>query len=96
MSEIAQVRPRITHVAIRVGDAIYALPAPNRHHHIIRWMVDEKGFDTVEAHGDDQGFVDADGHYLTRKQALVSAQLNDQMRVDQPVWHGELYSENLW
>lgn len=89
-------RPKITHVAIRVDDVIYALPAPNRHHHIIRWMVDEKGFDTVEAHGDDQGFLDAEGSYLTRQQALVSAQANGQMRTDRPVWHGELYSENLW
>jgi hypothetical protein len=87
---------RITHVALRIGGTVYALPAPNRHHHVIRWLVDEKGFATVEAHGDDQGFVDSLGNYLTRAQAYRVAQAAGQLRPDRPNWNDELYSENLW
>ena len=89
-------RPRITHVAIRVGDTIYALPKPNRHHHVIRWMVDAKGFETVESHGDDQGFVDEAGTYLTREQALVSALMNGQVKDPTDIRCGQLFSEDVW
>lgn len=89
-------RPRITHVAIRVNDVIYALPAPNRHHHVIWWMVDDKGFETVHASGDNQGFVDAEGSYLTRQQALVAALANDQVKDSSQVRCNMLFSEDVW
>jgi hypothetical protein len=50
----------------------------------------------VDVGGENQGFLDESGRYLTRKQALVSAQVNGQMREDRPVWGDQLYSENLW
>lgn len=89
-------RPRITHVAIRFQGKVYALPAPNRHHHVIAHICQEAGVSFVDSHGEDQGFLDESGRYLTRKQALISAQVNGQMREDRPVWHNELYSENVW
>jgi len=89
-------RPPITHVAIHFRGQVWSLPAPSRHHDVIRLIVERSGADRVDTHGDDQGFLDADGRYLTRRQALISARANDQMRVDRPVWHNELYSENLW
>lgn len=70
-------RPKITHVAIRFRGQVYALPAPNRHHHVIRHIVETTGVDSVDTHGDDQGFLDESGRYLNRKQALVSAIHND-------------------
>lgn len=88
--------PKITHVAVRFRGEIYSLPPPNRHHHVLWKIAAETGAKSVDALGDDQGFLDESGQYLTREQALVSAQANDQMRADRPVWHDELYSENLW
>jgi hypothetical protein len=89
-------RPKITHVAIRFRGTVYSLPEPNRHHNVIRHIVDTEGVSHVDSYGEDQGFLDETGRYLTRKQALVSAQLNDQIKEGSTIYHGELYSENLW
>ena len=51
---------------------------------------------TVDSHGDDQGFLDNTGKYLNRKEALEVAKINGQLRSDRPIWHNELFSENLW
>lgn len=90
-------RPPITHVAVRFRGVVRSLPSPNRHHDVIRAIVEaDPSVTYVDARDEDQGFLDASGRYLTRKQALVSARLNDQLRADRPIWHDELYSENLW
>ena len=93
-------RPPITHVAIRFQDKIWSLPRPYRHHHIIRliiWLSDfgDQSISHVDAYGDDQGFLDAKGRYLTRAQAQVSAELNNQIK-NGKVIGGPLTSEDLW
>lgn len=88
--------PRITHVAIRFRDRIWTLPAPNRHHDVIRHIIDSTGVDAVDVPVEDEGFADATGRFLNRKQALFVAEMNDQLRADRPIWHGQLFSENLW
>lgn len=90
-------RPPITHVAVRFRDVVYSLPRPNRHHDVLRKIREETGEERLtNMNGENQGFLNESGRYLTRKQALISAQLNGQTREDRPIWHGELYSENLW
>lgn len=90
-------RPKITHVAIRFEGVTYSLPAPNRHHDVIRHIAETTGAATVDAHGDDQGFLDESGRYLNRKQALISAELNDQLKENSLGEKlGELYSEDVW
>ncbi len=87
----------ITHVAIRFGGKIWSLPKPNRHHHIMLQIIkDNPEIKYVDAHGDDQGFLNEDGEYLTRAEAFVVAKENGQLRADRPIWYDELYSENLW
>jgi hypothetical protein len=88
---------RITHVAIRFQGTTYALPAPNRHHDVIRYIVETAGVETVDVHDDDQGFLDESGHYLTRRQALRIAQQEKQLleRAIGPKL-GWLYSEDVW
>lgn len=86
----------ITHVAIRFNGIIYSLPKPNRHHHVIWLIVEKTEVDTVDSHGEDQGFLDSEGNYLTRKEALDNARFNGQLRDDRSIWNEELYSENLW
>lgn len=88
--------PKITHVAIRFNGVIYSLPAPNRHHNVIRHIVETTGVKYVDSRGDDQGFLDEAGNYLARRYALKVARLNGQLRLDRPIIHKELYSENLW
>jgi hypothetical protein len=93
-------RPRITHVAVRFQDKIYSLPEPNRHHDVLRLIYEtlSPGTKMIGVNGDNQGFLDESGRYLTRGQALVSAQLNDQILPGDrgKIIGDRLYSENLW
>ena len=90
------MKPPITHVAIRFQGKVWSLPKPNRHHHVIWYIVKETGVDHVDSYGKDQGFLDSSGKYLSREEALISAKHNGQLREDRPIWNNELYSENLW
>ena len=85
-------RGRLTHVAIRFRGVLYALPAPNRHHHVIREIMRQNP-DLCSVNNDEQGFLDEFGHFLNRKQALVSAVLFNQLRTEP---RGVLTSEDLW
>lgn len=89
-------RPRITHVAIKFQGTTYSLPAPNRHHHVIRLIVDTTGVSNVSVYPDEQGFLDETGRFLTRKQALISALQNNQVKDPSKVMLGMLFSEDLW
>ena len=98
MSAGSSDRAPITHVAIRYKGKVWSLPAPNRHHHVIRMIADETGdkyIDCRDANGD-QGFLDADGRYLDRKQALVLALCNKQVKDENDIRCGMLFSEDLW
>jgi hypothetical protein len=89
-------RPPITHVAVRFAGRIFSLPRPNRHHHVIWKIVEETGAETVDSRDEDQGFLDESGRYLTRKQALVNALLNKQVKDESEIRLGQLYSEDVW
>lgn len=91
-------RPVITHVAIRWDDRVWSLPKPYRHHDIIRMVANLTGataIDCSDSRGD-QGFLDESGRYLNRKQALVSALLNKQVKDENDIRCGMLFSEDLW
>jgi hypothetical protein len=89
-------RPKITHVAIRFQEKIWSLPRPYRHHHIFRMICYlDPDVTCVNSHGEDQGFLDESGRYLTRDQAEVSANLNDQIKGGKIIG-GVLTSEDLW
>jgi len=49
----------------------------------------------VDTSGEDQGFLDASGQYLTRKQAEVNAFANNQVK-NGKIIGGVLTSEDLW
>ncbi len=86
----------LTHVAIRFQGKIWSLPAPYRHHHIIRVIImldpDVTHVDTSQS---DQGFLDSSGRFLNRKQALVNAELNGQIKNGKLIG-SILTSEDLW
>jgi hypothetical protein len=87
----------ITHVAIRFQGQVYSLPAPNRHHDVIRLIVEQTGVKTVDAREDDQGFLIDGEQYARRKPALRHAQECGQLKPDTlgPKL-GKLYSEDVW
>jgi len=87
----------ITHVAIRFQGKIWSLPAPNRHHHVIRMIAEETGVKYVDALGDDQGFLIDGEKYCRRKPALRIAKECGQLKPDcLGLKLGELYSEDVW
>jgi hypothetical protein len=102
---VEEGRPKITHVAVRFQGRTWSLPRPYRHHHVLRviwWLAEEFGewtkekVDSIDAHGEDQGFLDEEGRYLNRKQALVNAELNGQFKPGHPTVPYELFSEDIW
>lgn len=89
-------RTKIIAAAIRYDGNIYTLPPPNRHHHIINHIVKLTGVNYIDTHHDDEGFIDENNNYLTRRQALVSAIVNNQILDMNKIYAQELCSENLW
>lgn len=82
----------ITHVAIAYKGNIYSLPAPNRHHHVIRMIGGISG-------PHEEGFLDACGRFHGRIAAMELAKDNGQLQRTPGVknYQGpELYSEDLW
>lgn len=87
---------RLVGVAIRLDDGeVFSLPAPNRHHDVIREIRRARGMD-VHVSGDRQGFITDAGEFLSRKQALDVANIQGQIikGPSAPV-HG-LFSEDVW
>lgn len=80
----------ITHVAIRFEGKVWSMPSPFRHHDVIKLIVANTDAQYVDAHGDDQGFLDAHGRYRSREEAyLIAANAGQVPRT-------QLYSEDLW
>jgi hypothetical protein len=93
MNHEAYERAKLTHVAIRFQGKVYSLPAPNRHHHVISLIVQETDVDHV--YGEEQGFLDAKGTFLNRRQALVNAQLHNQLKSGTVIRAERLFSEDV-
>lgn len=86
----------ITHVAVRFKGVIYSLPSPNRHHHVLWKIIQETKASHVDASGDDQGFLDDAGNYLTRQEALAVALQCNQVKDPSDIRAGRLFSEDVW
>ena len=78
--------PTITHVAIQYEGKTYK---PNRHHHVIRMIGGIQGPDI-------QGFLDSNGKFLTREEAVIVALESGQISSDHVIRSGELFSEDIW
>lgn len=83
---------QITHVAIKYANKVFSLPAPNRHHDVIRMIGGINGPDV-------QGFLDANGVFLNRKLAFEVATQTGQIKRPDTLgtYQGsQLFSEDLW
>lgn len=88
--------PPITHVAIRFAGHVWSLPRPFRHPDVLYMIVSHLKVDSVDAAcADDEGFLDRDGRYLTREQALLRAQARCQI-LSGRIIGSVLTSEDLW
>lgn len=81
---------RVTEVAMRCGDLIVSGEAPRRHHDLISEINTRGWGDTGRW---EQGFLDADGAFLNRREAAQRALWAGQVK---HLAHMELFSEDLW
>ena len=86
----------LTHVAIRFQGKVWSLPAPHRHHHVIRHIVEQTGVPRVDADEDDQGFLDENETYYRRAPALNHALRCGQVKDKANVRMNRLFSEDVW
>lgn len=87
----------ITHVAIKYGNhdhsVQYSLPAPSRHSHVIRIIKE----DTENPFSFDvQGFLDNEGIFVNRREALDIALKANQIIDINNIRANRLFSEDLW
>lgn len=84
---------KITLAAARTPDGkIWSVPRPGRHDAVLHRVIDESGFKSTDA---EQGFVDDEGDFYTRAEALELVTTNGQL--DRPlIGGGILTSEDLW
>jgi hypothetical protein len=85
-------KEHITRVAVVYNNTVYSLPAPDRHHHVLRVIYKEH--QTSSPHK--SGFLNNMGVYLTRQQALTVALAAGQVKDPNNVHAGKLFSEDLW
>lgn len=84
----------ITHVAIIHKDVTYSLPKPNRHHHVIKYIVEEcKQTPPVSGL---QGFLTKNGKFLNRTNARILAEETNQILPNADLRANILFSEDLW
>lgn len=88
----APLQLRVETAAIRIGEAVFTLPRPNRHHNVM-WWLSTLGIGSGQMH--DQGFVLSDGSYASRRRAYGVAEDAGQLLGDPPVL-GTLFSEDVW
>ena len=84
--------PKITHVAIKYAGNTHVLPAPYRHHHVIREIGGICG-------PHEEGFLDDTGRFYSRIAAMQLAKDAGQLirrKGEQYYQRNELYSEDLW
>lgn len=84
----------ITHVAIKCRGAVFHLPSPARHVHVLALAIASQGW--PEIGGDTYGFLDHMGNFLTRVEALAHAHACQQECRTPPGAVSGLYSEDIW
>lgn len=86
---------RIVAAAVKFGDLVISLPAPDRHHHIIHAAARLRG---KPGSGDAQGFLTSEGRFVDRKAAWAIAEAAGQLLERAPTDKrgGTLYSEDVW
>ena len=89
---------QITHVAIKQCGIIYSLPAPHRHHDVIRLISTTTNERMITRGPAIQGFLTSEGEFLDRKQAYLLACMTNQIKRDRDSGYqgNSLFSEDLW
>jgi hypothetical protein len=84
---------KIVAAAVNAYGAIWSLPRPNRHHHIL-WAIDGAGLCAIAPGPEAQGFLTSDGRFVNRIEGAQIAKNAEQYTA--LIAPPELYSEDLW
>lgn len=87
------MQERIISVAISAFGVISSLPAPARHHDVLRKLYD---FNPLLLGPDTQGFMTSAGRYVNRRDAAMIAIEAGQVVSTDLISAPELFSEDLW
>lgn len=81
-----------------VEEHLFTLPAPYRHHHVLRGISKlNLGFSNFFKYTDIQGFYSEQDKFLTREEAFILATKNSQIIEKSGNPHStELFSEDVW
>lgn len=82
----------IVGVAVKYRGAIWQLPKPARHHHVL-WALDQV-IPGAAIHAHEQGFIDETGRFVGRIGARQMA--IDSGQCPKPSHSSDLFSEDLW
>lgn len=100
----ARKKLRIAAAAIRIGQMVYALPPPARHHTVMWWLCGYDGDSTQRTgrvvyrhmrYPHEQGFVTTRGMFVDRVEARLIA-VRAQQLLPQHLKLKELFSEDVW
>lgn len=85
---------KIVAAAIRYGDLCISMPAPNRHHHILRgfFALTNSTVTTLA----DQGFLTSTGRFVDRVEGRAIALREGQIKDVEILHSRHLFSEDLW
>ena len=85
----------IVGVACVLDGVVWAMPKPNRHHHVLH-MLDAAGLEAIRCYDIHQGFITNKNRFLTRAEAAILAIQNGQANPDKMYNKARCYSEDLW
>ncbi|MEG1233857.1 MAG: hypothetical protein RSE18_08460 [Acinetobacter sp.] len=87
---------KIIGVSIAYGAQVFSLLKPNRHMHIYEMLIHPK-YPDLDSFNENivEGFITSELNFLNRREAMVFAKQNGQIKDDTFQEH-ELFSEDLW
>lgn len=85
---------KIERACIRVGDTLVHLPAPARHNDVLRHGI-KAGLILDDVKERDRGFMDSEGNFLSRQEALRVA-FDAGQTVKLPKGSAVLTTEDVW
>lgn len=89
-------KERIVGVAFRsmILQSVVSMPAPKRHHDIIRHMIDNLNFSRDYVARCQQGFLTDRGRFVSRRWGALIADRAGQTK--DKIWPADLFSEDVW
>lgn len=94
-----RVKERIVAAALKIGEVVYSVPRPGRHHTIMHALArsDERHWLEHGLGREEQGFLTSEGRFVDRMEAALIAVSAGQAKASEVSIRGnQLFSEEVW